>query len=109
MTTKYDLQFRSQITDQKRRNKYALKELDSIVLKSVLGKGPLQSQIDLDTRLVAEKKLQNLKQNSLTRVRNRCVISGRNSTVDVFRLSRICFREQAGRGNLMGISKRLNK
>jgi small subunit ribosomal protein S14 len=43
---------------------------------------------------------------SLTRVRNRCVLSGRSGSVlSVFRLSRIRFRELALLGKLPGVQK----
>jgi ribosomal protein S14 len=43
---------------------------------------------------------------SLTRVRNRCVLSGRSGSVlSVFRLSRIRFRELALLGKLPGVKK----
>lgn len=138
----FDLAFRSQISDLKRREKYALKELNTRVLKAILekepgSKGPINSYLtntpptqDLQTdqrnyvskakeepniffdqrvRTLAENQLQSLKQNTLTRVRNRCVLSGRSSTLKKFRLSRIAFRELAGAGKLQGVTKRLHK
>lgn len=106
----YDLKFRSQITDLKRRKKYVSKELNNLVLKAVLETSAYKSETrDLDVRALAEEQLQNLKQNTLTRVCNRCVLTGRSSTLKQFRLSRISFREQAGSGKLTGVSKRLNK
>lgn len=106
----YDLKFRSQITDLKRRKKYVSKELNNIVFKAVLETSSYISEAhDVDVRALAEERLQNLKQNTLTRVRNRCVLTGRSSTLKKFRLSRISFREQAGFGKLTGVSKRLNK
>lgn len=109
----FDLKFRSQVTDLKRRQKYAVKELQSLVLKAVLvadsSSTLTTSALSRLNRLPYECQLQELKPNTLTRVRNRCVISGRSSTLSLFRLSRISFREQAGLGKLIGISKRLNK
>jgi ribosomal protein S14 len=121
--TVFDLTFRSQITDLRRRKKYALKELNSRVLKAILEKEPqmfnninqgenlsaLLANSYSQVRILAENRLQNLKQNTRTRIRNRCVISGRSSTLKKFRLSRIAFRELAGSGKLLGVSKRLHK
>jgi ribosomal protein S14 len=105
----FDLHFRSQITDLKRRKKFVLKELNSLVSKAVLETNQPKFSTHLDTRFLAEDLLQGLKQNTLTRVRNRCVLTGRSSTLKRFRLSRIAFREHAGAGKLIGVSKRLNK
>lgn len=104
----YDLQFRSQITDLRRRNKYCLKELNNTVLKSILER-PAKHREDLNTKYILSNRLQGLKQSTITRVRNRCVLTGRSSTLKRFRLSRISFREQAGSGKLIGVSKILNK
>lgn len=119
---KNDLKFRSQVTDLKRRKKFIRRELQSIVLKAVLSLNLVSdSSIDKASKTVfsdsyrkplsklPEVLLQDFKQNSFTRVRNRCVLSGRSSTLKRFRLSRICFREQAGSGKLFGVSKRLQK
>jgi ribosomal protein S14 len=108
-TTFFDLPFRSQITDLKRRKKYALKELNSLVLKAVLETNHSKSRTHLDVRFLAEELLQGLKQNTFSRVRNRCVLTGRAAALKRFRLSRIAFREHAGSGKLAGVSKRLNK
>nr|YP_010733785.1 ribosomal protein S14 [Gayralia brasiliensis]YP_010733814.1 ribosomal protein S14 [Monostroma nitidum]WEG93056.1 ribosomal protein S14 [Gayralia brasiliensis]WEG93085.1 ribosomal protein S14 [Monostroma nitidum] len=101
-----DLQFREQITDAKRRKKYAEKELDSMVLKAVLETAYYQKK---PQKILAENRLQKLKNNTLTRIRNRCVVTGRNATLQGCPLSRISFREHASSGKLIGISKRLNK
>lgn len=52
-------------------------------------------------------KLAKLPRNSaFTRIRNRCILTGRPRAVyQLFRMSRICFRELASRGALMGIKK----
>ena len=117
----FDLQFRSQITDYRRRKKYMKKELNQTVLKSVLeisfndyllnssSRSKTNSKNFLKTLTSAKNQLQHYKQNTYTRIRNRCVLSGRNTTLKRFRQSRICFREQAGLGLLTGVSKKLNK
>ncbi|KAL3521701.1 hypothetical protein ACH5RR_019850 [Cinchona calisaya] len=52
-------------------------------------------------------KLAKLPRNSaFTRIRNRCILTGRPRAVyQLFRMSRICFRELASKGALMGIKK----
>ncbi|CAH8347823.1 unnamed protein product [Eruca vesicaria subsp. sativa] len=52
-------------------------------------------------------KLSKLPRNSaFTRIRNRCVFTGRSRSVtELFRMSRICFRGLANKGELMGVKK----
>ena len=52
-------------------------------------------------------KLSQINRNSsLTRIRNRCVITGRaRSVYNKMRISRIVFRELAAKGAIMGVSK----
>ncbi|CAI9086945.1 OLC1v1020884C1 [Oldenlandia corymbosa var. corymbosa] len=52
-------------------------------------------------------KLSKLPRNSaFSRIRNRCILTGRPRAVyQLFRMSRICFRELASKGALMGIKK----
>ncbi|CAA7062354.1 unnamed protein product [Microthlaspi erraticum] len=52
-------------------------------------------------------KLSKLPRNSaFVRIRNRCVFTGRSRSVtELFRISRICFRDLANKGALMGIKK----
>lgn len=52
-------------------------------------------------------KLSKLPRNSsFTRLRNRCVMTGRARGVyQLFRMSRICFRDLANKGELKGITK----
>ncbi|PTQ26559.1 hypothetical protein MARPO_0991s0001, partial [Marchantia polymorpha] len=52
-------------------------------------------------------KLSKLPRNSSkTRVRNRCIFTGRpRSVYKLFRISRIVFRELASKGSLIGINK----
>jgi ribosomal protein S14 len=108
----FDLQFRSQITDLKRRKKFVKNELNQTVLKAMLeinlNCNKFSSKNRFKTLSIAEN-IKKTKQNTYTRIRNRCVLTGRNSTLKKFRLSRIIFRKQAGLGQLPGVSKRLNK
>lgn len=46
------------------------------------------------------------KKSSVTRVKNRCQICGRpRSYMRTFGLCRVCFREEASKGNIPGITK----
>ncbi|KAI5657561.1 hypothetical protein M9H77_26354 [Catharanthus roseus] len=60
-----------------------------------------------DVREKSRYKLSKLPRNSsFTRIRNRCILTGRPRAVyQLFRMSRICFRELASRGALTGIKK----
>ncbi|ESQ52051.1 hypothetical protein EUTSA_v10017324mg [Eutrema salsugineum] len=60
-----------------------------------------------DMREKNRYKLSKLPRNSaFTRIRNRCVFTGRSRSVtELFRMSRICFRGLANKGELMGIKK----
>ena len=60
-----------------------------------------------DMRDIHRNKLSKLPRNSsFTRVRNRCIFTGRpRSVYAFFRISRIVFRGLASRGSLMGVKK----
>jgi ribosomal protein S14 len=46
------------------------------------------------------------KNSSATRVRNRCVLTGRSRAVyQMFKMSRLCFRELASTGQIPGVKK----
>lgn len=69
----------------------------------------LHRDVDLPIEL-REKYLAKLSQlprnSSFTRVRNRCIFTGRSRAVyEKFRMSRIVFRSLASQGMLMGIKK----
>ena len=104
---KYHLVFRSQRTDHVKRQKYALKELNTIVLKAIIENSSVA--IDPMTQEMADAKLQKFKPNSITKIRNRCIISGKSSTIAPFRVSRIILKELASFGKVPGLSKALNR
>lgn len=81
-------------------NKYELKRLQ---YKSIIKNLNLGKQI----RYTYINKLNQLNRNScLSRVKNRCIYTGRGKAVyKMFRLSRIKFRELAGQGLLPGVQK----
>jgi small subunit ribosomal protein S14 len=90
--------------DQKRRIQFVKFELKRLQYKSV----------SVDRRSMPAKlrykyflKLAKLPRNSSkTRIRNRCIITGRpRSIYKLFRISRIVFRELALQGALLGINK----
>lgn len=60
-----------------------------------------------DVREKSRYKLSKLPRNSsFSRIRNRCIYTGRPRAVyQLFRMSRICFRELASRGALHGVKK----
>lgn len=85
--------------DKKRRNLFKEYEEKRLVLKS------LQRLNPLDTRI--QQSLNDLPHNSSkTRIRNRCVLTGRSRSVwRSFRISRIQLRKLALEGVLMGVKK----
>ena len=67
----------------------------------------LNSNLSLEDRMAARRKLFSLPKNSApSRLRNRCAITGRpRGYMRFFGLSRIAFREMALNGELPGIRK----
>lgn len=64
-------------------------------------------QLPIEVREKFQYKLSKLPRNSsFTRVRNRCIFTGRPRAVyQLFRMSRIVFRELASQGMLNGVKK----
>lgn len=91
------------IKDQKRRCSVAKFESKRCLYKAL----SQDMNLSLELRTLAALKLSKLPRNSSsTRIRNRCIITGRpRSTYKIFRLSRIVFRELASKGALAGINK----
>ena len=89
--------------DSNRRQLYKTQELKRTGFKLIINSLSLSPL----TRLESTQKLHNLaRSGSITRVRNRCVLTGRGRGVyRIPRLSRITFRELASRGVLPGVSK----
>lgn len=84
--------------DRNRRNLFFRFEWKRLVLKSLLS-SPFLS-ISNWNYLWRDFP----KNSSPTRIRNRCILSGRAGSVyRRFRLSRICLREEANKGNLAGV------
>lgn len=77
------------------------------VLKSII-KNELLSE---EERQAARKELNKLmKSSSVVRIRNRCLVTGRGSSVFSFaKVSDIVLREQASEGNLFGFIKSSKK
>lgn len=48
------------------------------------------------------------KTKSFSRIRNRCLLTGRSTIIGKYRLSRICFRQYAGSGAIPGVIKNRN-
>ena len=91
------------IKDYKRRSKIKIYEFKQIVLKSII----YNQKISLKIRLKAQQLLSKFPRNSyITRVRNRCIITGRGRGVySKYKLSRIKLREYSLLGLLPGIKK----
>jgi ribosomal protein S14 len=89
--------------DQIRRLLSTTFEIQRIILQSIIHNRNLR----LISRYAALYNLQKLKTNtSFTKIRNRCVFSGRSKGVYRFcKLSRIAFRSLASGGFLAGIKK----
>ncbi len=64
-------------------------------------------RLPIEERELAKKKLAALPRNSAeTRVRNRCLLTGRpRGVISKFKLSRIKFRELALKGQIPGVTK----
>lgn len=89
--------------DQVRRRMFAAAEIPRLVLKSIV----MSSRLPPSVRQAAQNRLAEMPFNtSPTRIRMRCVLTGRPRAVDSkTRLSRIKFRELASEGSLPGIWK----
>ncbi|KAJ4829959.1 ribosomal protein S14, S11 [Turnera subulata] len=91
------------IKDNHRRQLAAKYELRRNLFKALVRDPELPTEM----RENASAKLAALPRNSsFTRVRNRCIFSGRPRGVyEVFRMSRLVFRALASRGMLAGVKK----
>jgi ribosomal protein S14 len=91
------------IRDHKRRLQLAKFELKRLQYKALCQ----DRNLTADQRTEAALNLSKLPRNSSkTRIRNRCIITGRpRSVYKLFRVSRIVFRELASQGALIGIYK----
>lgn len=104
--------FRKVMTDQTRRAQFEQTELDTLLVKCIV-KGQRHNNCNtvlFRPRLcLYEAKLGRntfLKPHgTVTRIRNRCVISGRSSILGSTGFSRICFRRRAGLGKVPGLLK----
>nr|ALP86094.1 ribosomal protein S14 [Phacus orbicularis] len=94
---------KSLVERQKKRDFLCKKFL---VSRSAL-KVDLTKAADLDTKLLAHFKIQNLPRNSsFTRLKNRCLVTGRSrGFYRFFGLSRHVLREMALAGNFPGVVK----
>lgn len=102
----YNLMFQNQMTDFRKRSSFRIGELGRLVTKACVETN--HSLIDFKSRLQLSKRYQ-IKKFSKVRIKNRCVLSTRSSTVKPFRISRIYFRSLANLGQLPGVSKMTNR
>ena len=106
-------------SDQKRRNHYLVQELEKILLKSY-GTSTRSQRSELERwkgqnglrhfgfhqmLVTSNYRKAHKKLGTVTRVRNRCVLSGRAHILRRLGLSRICFRNLAGWGFIPGLTK----
>jgi small subunit ribosomal protein S14 len=89
--------------DLLKRKLFKKDELQRLILKSMIK----NSVISDETKTFAVGHLFRMSKNgSRTRIRNRCVLTGRGRSIHRrFKLSRITFRELASKGLLNGIYK----
>lgn len=89
--------------DKNKRTKYLLFEKKKRILKSLIQNLSINNNI----RTHAYKKYISLPtDSSITKIRNRCVISNRpRSVYKKFKISRLVLRDLSLQGNLMGIKK----
>ncbi|RAL40475.1 hypothetical protein DM860_006545 [Cuscuta australis] len=95
--------FTRNILDQKRRFLAAKCEVKRKLYKSICN----DTSLPADLREQHRQKLSELPRNSsFTRLRNRCIFTGRPRAVyEKFRMSRIVFRSLANQGALQGVKK----
>ena len=109
--------FNSIKKDKKRRNlakKFEIQRLQNKILSQIISSNDQLYQFKKENTLnhnikVAWQKqvLKNTPRNSSkSRVRNRCIESGRSRAIlKFFRLSRICFRDKASKAAIPGVKK----
>lgn len=131
-TKQIQTRFRSIISDHKRRISFDNQELKSLLLKSLLcvtsglpalqlnlnspakalwtwdkENSALKSKSSIGPGLILERSIygQYIKKQGISKIRNRCIVTGRSSIIGKFRLSRISFRRYAGQGLIPGLAK----
>jgi ribosomal protein S14 len=89
--------------DKKRRQLYKKYECTRILYKSIIHDLSIPKKYRLESALKLNKYPRN---SSRTRVKNRCILTGRGRAIyQKFKLSRISFRELALKGMLPGVLK----
>lgn len=97
------MKLKSILKDKKKRALVYKFELKKRLLKSVLSQAFIE---DKDKQHLIYLLNKQPRSSSITRVRNRCMLTGRGTGVlTFFRLSRIKFRELASFGLLSGVKK----
>ncbi len=89
--------------DIKRRNLFKKYELKRKILKSTI----YNENVSLKEKFFSQLLLSNLPKNSsVTRIKNRCVITGRSQSVyRKFKMSRIQIKTQLSKNNITGLRK----
>ncbi len=89
--------------DLKRRKLFSKYELKRLQLKNIINDLNIPKEIRYNCILELNKLPKN---SSQTRLKNRCIITGRGKSISNFcRLSRIKLRELASQGLVMGVIK----
>jgi ribosomal protein S14 len=89
-------------SDQKKRNAYFKSEIQGQLLKSLQAyvNSTTNKHIILDYRLIRR-----MRRTTITRIRNRCVLTAKSQTLGHLGLSRITFRRLANLGQIPGLTK----
>ncbi len=91
------------IKDKNRRTSFQIIEKKSLILRYIIQNLNLSNSI----RNLAYSELTNLiKKNSITKIRNRCILTNRARAVyRKFKISRLFFKKYALQGELLGVKK----
>ena len=106
--TNYNLRFQNQITDFRKRAQFRNGELKMLITKTCVETNHSLIGFNFSSKFKLSKRYQ-MKKSSKVRIKNRCVLSTRSSTIKPFRISRIYFRSLAHLGQLPGVSKITNR
>jgi ribosomal protein S14 len=89
--------------DKKKRNEYKKKEIKRKIFNSLLKNEQLPKT---KKKIIRDKLSQLNRNNTLTRIKNRCIITGRGRGIySKLKISRITFKEMAAQRMLFGIQK----
>ena len=91
------------IKDKNRRNLYKILEKKKIILNYIIRNLNLSKKLRYKAYILLIKIGE---QNSITKIKNRCILSNRSKAIyRRFKLSRIFFKQYALKGSIMGVKK----